>query len=281
MPAQSHSLLTGTPAELYEQYAVPATMRPNAERLINYGRPRPGERVLDLATGTGIIARLVAPRVAPGGSVVGLDMNPGMLDVARRVAPADAAIEWCESSAQTIPYDDAFFDAVFCQYGLMFFPDQLASLREAWRVLVEDGRAIYAVWQEMDKFPVDIILNRAMAEHLGVPLEQLAKSFSLSDRRHLAELFETAGFEVEEVLPVEYMRVFPGNIERAVQLNVLVYGLFFPWFNELTDDGKLDLIHRVYSSVADNLGPYEVEGQLRMPGFPLYVKARKRRRPDG
>ncbi len=123
-------------AAVYEEFFVPALFQEWAYRVADAVPLRPGDRVLDVACGTGVLARAVAARVSPGGSVAGLDMNPGMLTVAGRVAPA---IAWRQGAAESLPYADASFDAVVSQFGLMFFADRQTALREMMRVLAPGG----------------------------------------------------------------------------------------------------------------------------------------------
>jgi SAM-dependent methyltransferase len=142
----------GSAAEIYKRHMVPAIFGPWAEDLVACAAPQPGERVLDVACGTGVVARLVAQRVGPAGQVVGLDLNPGMLTVARALPPSQGAmIAWREGNASAIPLADAAFDLVLCQQGLQFFPDRPAALRrggyEAYArppALPDSGRR--AVW---------------------------------------------------------------------------------------------------------------------------------------
>jgi SAM-dependent methyltransferase len=118
--------VTGTPGELYEQHMIPAIFARWAPDLVEAVGLRPGERVLDVACGTGIVTRLLPDRVGPTGRVVGLDINPGMLAAARTAAP-QALIEWLEGNVLGMPLPDAAFDAVVCQQGFQFFPDKLAA----------------------------------------------------------------------------------------------------------------------------------------------------------
>jgi ubiquinone/menaquinone biosynthesis C-methylase UbiE len=112
------------PAETYEQYFVPAMFIPWATILLRYASPQPGERVLDVACGTGIVARLAAPLVGSNGQVVALDINSAMLAVARTLpAPSGATIHWQEGNAMALPSPDDAFDVVLCQHGLQFVPD--------------------------------------------------------------------------------------------------------------------------------------------------------------
>ena len=127
-------------AELYQRYLVPAIASLWAADLIDRAAPRPGERVLDVACGTGVVTRLAAERMGSG-RVVGLDINAGMLAVARSLSPgAGPSIEWYEGSAITLPLPDASFDLCLCQLGLQFFPDRPAAIREMFRILQLDGR---------------------------------------------------------------------------------------------------------------------------------------------
>ena len=147
VPQQEQWQLSGDAAELYERYVVPYLLGPWAPELIAVASLRPGERVLDLACGTGVVARLAAQQVGPAGRVTGLDLNPGMLAVARALPPPPGApITWVEGSAVAMHLPDAAFDVVVCQQGFQFFPDKPAALREMQRVLVPGGRVVLSVW---------------------------------------------------------------------------------------------------------------------------------------
>ncbi|HLU68463.1 MAG TPA: methyltransferase domain-containing protein, partial [Kofleriaceae bacterium] len=119
----------GSGPENYQRYFVPAIGAPLAAALVDAAGPRPGERVLDVACGTGVVARLVAERVGSSGAVTGLDCNPGMLAVARSLPASGARIEWREGSAEALPLSDGSFDLVTCQMGLQFFSDRALALR--------------------------------------------------------------------------------------------------------------------------------------------------------
>jgi SAM-dependent methyltransferase len=175
--------------------------------------------VLDLACGTGIVARLVAPRVAPDGSVAGLDVSPAMLAVARvRAAAEGVSVTWDEGSATTLPYEDGAFDLALCQQGLQFFPDQPAALRELYRVLAPGGRLLTSTWAPLDQSPAFAAYNRVSQAHLG--LAPCGPSFSLTDADRVRGLLEGAGFASVEVAPVELTVTFPSLdefVRRFVQ----------------------------------------------------------------
>lgn len=184
----------GSPAENYQRYFVPAIGRPVATGLVEAAQIRPGERVLDVACGTGVAARLAREAVGPGGEVTGLDVNPGMLAVARSSTPTEMAIDWVESAAEDMPLPDDSFDAVLCGMGLQFFADRVAGLREMRRVLVEGGRAVLALPGPIP--PVFAVLERGLAHHVGPEAAGFASAvFSLHEPDEIRALTTRAGFD--------------------------------------------------------------------------------------
>jgi SAM-dependent methyltransferase len=144
MEAIDTGQLTASAAEVYEEFFVPALFGQWPPRLCDAARVTAGGRVLDVACGTGALAREAARR---GAKVVGLDRNAGMLAVARSVAPT---VDWREGMAEKIPFDDGHFDVVACQFGLMFFEDRVKALAEMMRVLKPGGRLVLAVWDSLE-----------------------------------------------------------------------------------------------------------------------------------
>jgi ubiquinone/menaquinone biosynthesis C-methylase UbiE len=208
MTAMSTSQLTfgknygGTAPENYERFFVPAIGAPLAQDLIAEANLRIGDRVLDVACGTGVIARLAAERVGSSGMVSGVDINAGMLGVARAVsASAVPAIKWYESTAESIPIPKDSFDVVICQLGLMFMPDKKAAVSEMHRVLARDGRALVSVPTSTAFFNV---FENALARHLPAGAVFVSQVFSLNDSAHIQALFRDAGFR--EVTSQRYAR---------------------------------------------------------------------------
>ena len=166
MSEQSGYQVSGDAAELYERYAVRYVMGPWAPGIVEIAALRKGERVLDLACGTGLVARLAAPQVGSTGQVTGLDFNAGMLAVARTQSPpCGAAIIWVEGSAVAMDFPDASFDVILCQQGLQFFPDKSAALREMHRVLAPAGRLVLSVWKSAG--PYNIAVGEALEQYVG------------------------------------------------------------------------------------------------------------------
>ena len=169
----------GSAAELYQRYLVPAIAVLWAADLIDRAAPRPGERVLDVACGTGVVSRLAAERTGSG-RVVGLDINADMLAVARSLSPgAGPSIEWYEGSALAMPFPDASFDLCMCQLGLQFFPDRSTAMREMFRVLQTGGRVALSVFSALERTPVSNALAEALDRHLRLGASSIKRSASV------------------------------------------------------------------------------------------------------
>jgi ubiquinone/menaquinone biosynthesis C-methylase UbiE len=183
----------GSAPENYERYFVPAIGAPLAADPIDVAVLGAGERVLDVACGTGIIARLAAERVGPTGTVAGLDINPGMLAVARSATPRAVTIEWYKANAEAAPLPNDAYDAVLCQMGLQFFPDKVAALREMRRVMAPAGRVVVNTPGPTPE--VFVILAEALARHVKPEVAHFVQQvFSLHDIRQVQDLFSNAGF---------------------------------------------------------------------------------------
>ena len=187
--------VAGSAAEVYERELVPAIFGPWAPRVLEVAAPAAGERVLDAACGTGVVARLAAERVGADGRVVGFDLNPGMLTVARRLPVSGAPIGWVQATAGRLPFPDGSFEVVCCQLGLQFFPDRAAALAEMARVLVAGGRLVAMVWRSIDHSPGFAVLAEALDRHVGPAAGALMRApFGLGDEGALRDLVEGGGF---------------------------------------------------------------------------------------
>ena len=178
-------------ARAYEDLFVPALFGQWAPIVLDTAQVAPGHRVLDVACGTGVVAREAAVRTGPTGAVVGLAAAAGMLAVAEGLAPA---VEWRQGTAESLPFPDESFDAVVSQFGLMFFVDRPQALREMLRVLTPGCRLAVAVWGSLDHSPgyaaevelLDRIAGTDAADALRAP-------YVLGDRDDVTALFAEAG----------------------------------------------------------------------------------------
>jgi ubiquinone/menaquinone biosynthesis C-methylase UbiE len=187
---------------------VPPLFAPWASDLVQRANPQPGERVLDLACGTGIVARRVAPLLGGRGAITGLDRNRQMLIVARAAGEREGlTIEWREGRAEELPFQDGSFDLVLCQFGLMFFADRQAGLTEIHRVLANRGRLLLNGWDSLDRHPFYEKLHGVIQERVGV--SALQDIFSLGDPIKLRAQLTDAGFRNVGIDPASMSARFP------------------------------------------------------------------------
>ena len=211
MDGRDQYKLEGSAPELYQRYLVPAVTALWAADLLARIRPRPGERVLDVACGTGVVARSAAEQVGASGHVAAIDVNATMLEVARRLEPpAGAPIAWQQASALELPYGEGSFDVVLCQLGLQFFPDPEAALREMRRVLVSRGRLGLSVYSAIAETPAALALADALDQHIGGDASRPKRSeHSLADVAELRRLVADSGFDEITISTVTKTLRFP------------------------------------------------------------------------
>lgn len=180
-------------AELYNSHFVPAIFQRWAEELVRFAGLQPGQHVLDVACGTGAVARAAAEVVGPEGRVVGADLNAGMLEVARRAAPN---IDWVQSDAASLDFGDNSFDVVICQSAVMFFPDPETAVQEMARVAKPGGRVVLQSWgrsagYEMLANVFDDAANPDAASIIRAP-------FGMPEMSRVQELATGAGLSIDE-----------------------------------------------------------------------------------
>jgi ubiquinone/menaquinone biosynthesis C-methylase UbiE len=208
-----HWQLDGNAPELYQRYLVPAITSKWAADLVDRAQPRPGENVLDIACGTGVVARLAAKMMAQG-HVTGLDLNAGMLDVARTVPNEGAEVAWIEGTALDLPFQANGFDLVLCQLGLQFFPDQRQALREMCRVLQHSGRTALSVYSRIERTPGANAFALALDRILGAPASKIKRGeHSLDNPDQLRNLLSDAGFAAIDLQTVVQQITFPSVLD--------------------------------------------------------------------
>lgn len=188
--------LEGSGPELYEKILVPPLFAPWADDLVNRAHLERGDRVLDVGTGTGIVARRATAIVGPSGSVTALDISPDMLAVARKApAPAQPIIEWIEGDALDLRFPDATFNVVLCQQALQFFPDRAQALREMFRVLAPGGRIAVSSWRSPELNPYAIEFAKVVDKQVGPEAGAETRSpFGWDNQRELVQTLKSAGF---------------------------------------------------------------------------------------
>ncbi|ASC70902.1 2-methyl-6-phytyl-1,4-hydroquinone methyltransferase [Halomicronema hongdechloris C2206] len=193
-------------AEAYEQLLAPALFTEWTPRLADAADIQEGQHVLDVACGTGVLARVVAERVGRNGSVSGVDVNPGMLAVANRIAPA---VEWREGDAESLLYANDSFDAVLSQFGLMLFAAPIIALQEMRRVLKPGGHLAVAVFGSLEDLPAYGAIANVYEHQVGKAVgDALRMPFSMGDPDTLASVFASAGITSAAIRMEEGMARF-------------------------------------------------------------------------
>jgi SAM-dependent methyltransferase len=265
MEATARGQVTRSAADVYEEFFVPALFQEWSGRVCGAAGLKPGDRVLDVACGTGVAAREASNRVQPAGSVVGLDINDGMLAVARRRSPE---IDWQEGAAESLPFGDGFFDAVVSQFGLMFFADRVMALTEMWRVLRPGGRLAVAVWDSLDNTPgyaaVTALLQRLFGEQVA---DGMRAPFNLGDTKVLLPLFAAAGIPDPQLRTITGTARFP-SIESWVHTDVKGWTLA-----DLIDEAQYQVL---LGEALTDLKPFrQGDGRVAFPAPAHIVSARK------
>lgn len=234
-------------ATAYENGLVPALMQEWAPRLVAAAAIQPGQRVLDVACGTGVLTRAVADAVTATASAVGLDIDPGMLAVARAQRPD---IEWHQASADRLPFPAANFDAVVSQFGLMFFPSPARALGEMWRVLKPGGCLAVAVWASLDATPAyqaeTNLIERLAGPTAGAPLRL---PFRLGEPAEFEAQFAQAGVPLTSVTTMIGRGRFP-SIRSMVEADLV------GWLPVMDVHLAPPLVEAILAEAEDVLAPY-------------------------
>lgn len=268
MPEHRARYQKANPPENYERFFVPAIGEPLAKKLVREAALRPGERVLDVACGTGVVTRLAVNEVGPNGTVAAVDLNPGMLALARTTVPPGASIEWHEASAESMPLSDDSFDAALCQMSLQFMQDKRAALEEMWRVLVTGGRVLLNA--PGPKVAIFDILSDAIGRRIAPQAAGFVDQvFSLNDTAELERLLNDAGFrDVDVCATTEELRL-PGPRDFLWQY---VYATPLAGLVSVADDEALNALER---DVLARWQEFEYDGGMRYEQRVLIGRARK------
>ena len=253
---------TTSPSAIYERYMVPGIFARWSKVLLELVAPRPGERVLDLACGTGIVARTVAPMVQPGGQVIGVDFNPAQIATARSI---DSSIEWREGDAGSLTFADEEFDLVVCQQGFQFFPDRVQAVKEIHRVLKPGGRVGIAVWSSIDKFPGYVALIHALEQRVSSSAVDLMYDLSvLADIDEVSQFFSDGGFPDAEVQTISLDVVFSSADEftRAIAVGSIMRRTETKFSEETLDLMAADVAAEMEPYIGENGFAFPMEAHL-------------------
>lgn len=261
---------TLNPTQAYQTYFGPAIFEPLAGQLLAVAAPAAGERVLDVACGTGILTRRAAVHAGPAGRVVGVDINPSMIETARSIMAAEgsAPTEYRHGDGTALDEPSGAYDVAFCQQGLQFFPDREAGARELRRVVRDGGRAVVAVWQGIDRHPLYAALADAEEPHLaalGVALsrQELIAPFSLGDAEELRDLLAAAGFAGVSLRQASIEARFT-DADRFVERLEYAYAAVVPAFAQ-DPDAFQAYLERISADTRSVVAEYRVGAEVVVP----------------
>jgi ubiquinone/menaquinone biosynthesis C-methylase UbiE len=251
---------------LYERYMVLAIFAPWAAYLLEQAALQAGERILDAACGTGIVARLAAQQLRGTGRVIGLDLNPGMITLAQSLPLGGGTpIEWREGNLEALPFAEREFDVVLCQQGLQFCADRAAAVRQMRRVLRPGGRLLLSVWRDLEHCPYNAAVVSGVTHYVSAEAgKRMSAPCSLGNLEELRALLTAAGFDDirlgSHVLPMHVASLeefLPGQLMASP-----IAG----------DIGALDTASRtsLFNHIKEALRAY-MEGEVVTVPFEAYV----------
>jgi ubiquinone/menaquinone biosynthesis C-methylase UbiE len=263
--------LTRQTAERYEEVIVPTILGLFAKSLVEWAGLAEGATVLDVGCGTGAATRLAAKQVGPSGRVIGVDVNPGMIDVARSI-PSDqgATIEWHEQSAYSLPVGDQSVDGVLSAQMLQFLQNKEAGVAEMARVLKPGGRVAVSAWAAMQENPYFHAQVDASTKYLGADVAAgIRAGLSLSKVEDIRALFDAAGFTEIETIVRQLDLTLPNLadfIPRHIRATPLAAG-----FNAALASVQEALVEEMSSRLAE----YKTNGEVQIPFRSHLVRARR------
>jgi len=262
-PSQTDRLFAGSIPQLYEQYLVPLIFEPYAvDMAARVAALRPA-RVLEVAAGTGVLTRKLAASLPPEASVVASDLNQPMLDHAAAIGTA-RPVQWRQADAMSLPFPDAAFDVVVCQFGVMFFPDRAVAMAEARRVLRPGGCLLFSAWDaiEHNEF-ADVVIRALAALFPERPPQFLARlPHGYHDRAQMAADLARAGFAV----PARFHTLSFMSRAASPRLPAMAYCQGTPLRNEIEalDAARLEqATQAAEAALAAAFGPGAVEGRIQ------------------
>jgi ubiquinone/menaquinone biosynthesis C-methylase UbiE len=236
--------------EMYERWLVGPLFLPWAELTLDELKLSPGDRLLDIACGTGIVARVAKKRLGETGHVVGIDVSSDMLAVARNVAPD---IDWREGNANSLPLSEGEqFDIVVCQQGLQFFSDKTEAVAQMRRALAEHGRLAVATWRSDEEIPVFRELRRVAERHLGAITDQ---RYDFGDAAVLEGLLRDGGFHDIEIKTVARTICFDDG-EPFIRLNTMAFVGMSTGGKAMSDDERKHVMENIINESAPVLQQY-------------------------
>ena len=268
---KEHTQFAGSIAEPYHQFLGPLLFEPYADDLARRIPLRQDSQVLEVAAGTGILTERLLPGLGSGGRLAATDLNPAMIELGIHHLGEKPPLEWRTADAGALPYPDAAFDVVACQFGVMFFPDKPLAARETARVLKPGGLWAFNVWDRIERNPIFLMAHEVATRFFpDNPPTFYHVPFSYPDPAAIRSLLD-ADFQDVSIDVVDHTSVFPSATDVA---RGVVEGT--PASNEIRQRGGDGSLDQIVKALAPELAAKFGDRPIRTPMRALVVTARRR-----
>lgn len=260
---ENDKTFAGSIPEIYDTYLVPLIFEDFAADMARRVAELEPGAVLETAAGSGVVTRALAPLLKSGSRYVVSDLSQPMLDRAARRQPGAARLEWQQADALALPFGDGSFDAVCCQFGVMFFPDRITGFREARRVLRAGGRFVFNAWDRIEENEFALVVTDAAAEIFPAdPPRFLARTpHGYHDPERIVRDVREAGFDNVELVTITRTSRAPSALHPAI-----AYVQGTPLRNEVEardPRAMAEVTNRAAERIAQRFGGGPVEGRIR------------------
>lgn len=268
---ESDTIFAGSVPKLYEMYLVPLVFKPYASDLVRRLSPGPFANVLEVAAGTGVVTRELAASLPGRVGIVATDLNEGMIEHAKSI-PACRPVDWGQADVMDLPFPSESFDAVICQFGVMFFPDKAKAFAEIYRVLRPGGTFVFNVWDRIEENDFPDTVTSALAKlfpddpprfHARVP-------HGYHSQTQIEKDLAVGGF----IDPPQIEIVAKESYARTPRQVAMAYCQGTPLRNEIEERDALllgDATALAAKALADKFGTSDIKGKIQA----LVVTVRK------
>ena len=267
--ADSNTAFVGSVPPNYDRYLGPVFFHHYADDLVGRLSMSEGTRVLETACGTGIVTERLLRTLGGRGTLVATDLNEAMMTHAQTRLRAAPGVEWRQADATALPFGEREFDTVVCQFGVMFYPDKAAGLREAFRVLKPGGHYLFNVWDVMDRNPIAKITHATVASFFDSdPPAFYLVPFGFNDVAVISKMLESVGFTEVRWERVEKQGTSPSAADAAIGL---VDG---NPIGAAIRERKPEALDEIRTAVATNIAKELGDRPVRSPESALVFSAR-------